>query len=329
MSLLSVKNLTVSFRTRRGPVKANEAIFLELEEGEVLALIGETGCGKTTFGKTLLRLLSKNVKIEGRILFRGRDLLALSEKEMRQLRGKEIGIMLQNPSLALNPVLSIGEQLAEVYSCHEGCGKKEAGKKAGEMLELVGIDPSRMTGYPHQFSGGMLQRVMVALGLALRPALLIADEPTRGLDPQTKQQIADLILGLVKQEASSLLLITHDLEVAEQLADRAAVMYAGEIVESGKVEEIFSNPKHPYTRALLESLPVNGLRALPGQGPSFVTPPSGCRFHPRCAFRTESCSKIRPGLLELEGGRKVRCLLYENLGKPEGMPLEGKQNDIA
>ncbi|MDD4498605.1 MAG: ABC transporter ATP-binding protein, partial [Methanosarcinaceae archaeon] len=184
----------------------------------------------------------------------------------------------------------------------------------------VGIDPSRKAEYPHQFSGGMLQRVMVALGLALRPALLIADEPTRGLDPQTKQQIADLISGLVKQEASALLLITHDLEVAEQIADRAAVMYAGEIVETGKAREIFSNPGHPYTRALLEALPENGLRAVPGQGPSFVNPPSGCRFHPRCAFGTESCQKIRPRLLELEGERQVRCLLFESTGKPEEIP---------
>ncbi|MDD2438624.1 MAG: ABC transporter ATP-binding protein [Methanosarcinaceae archaeon] len=312
MSLLSVENLTVSFKTRKGPVKANEGIYLKLEQGETLALIGETGCGKTTFGKALLRLLSKNVKFEGRIFFRGQDLLSFPEKKMRRLRGKEIGIMLQNPSLALNPVFSIGEQLSEIYRCHEGCEKKEAEKKAGKMLELVEIAPSRMAEYPHQFSGGMLQRVMVALGLALHPALLIADEPTKGLDPQTKEQIARLIFKLVSKETSALLLITHDLEVAKQLTERAAVMYAGEIVESGKTKELFSNPKHPYTQALLAALPENGLRAVPGQSPSFVSPPSGCRFHPRCAFRKKSCSQIRPKMLELETGRKVRCLLYEN-----------------
>ncbi|AKB25476.1 Oligopeptide transport ATP-binding protein OppD [Methanosarcina sp. MTP4] len=311
MSLLSVEDLNVSFNTTRGPVKANEGIFLEVKEGEILALIGETGCGKTTFGKALLRLLSRNVKLEGKILFKGRDLLDLSEKEMRHLRGKEIGIMLQNPSLSLNPVLSVGDQIAEIYRCHENCGKKDAGKKAGELLELVGIDPSKKSEYPHQFSGGMLQRVMVAMGLALHPGLLIADEPTKGLDPQTKQQIADLISGLVRREGSSLLLITHDLEVAERVADRAAVMYAGEIVETGDAGEVFSSPKHPYTRALLESLPGKGLRAVPGQSPSFVSPPSGCRYHPRCKFRIEACPKTRPELLELEGGRQVRCLLYE------------------
>ncbi|MCQ1535314.1 ABC transporter ATP-binding protein [Methanosarcina sp. KYL-1] len=311
MSLLLVEDLEVSFRTTWGPVKANEGISLVVKEREILALIGETGCGKTTFGKALLRLLSRNVKIEGKILFLGRDLLALPEKEMRLVRGKEIGILLQNPSLSLNPVLSIGDQIAEIYRCHENCGKKEAKKKAGEMLVLVGIDPSRKSEYPHQFSGGMLQRVMVAMGLALRPGLLIADEPTKGLDPQTKQQIADLISGLVRQEGSSMLLITHDLEVAERIADRAAVMYAGEIVETGEAGEIFSSPKHPYTRALLESLPGKGLRSVPGQSPSFVSPPPGCRYHPRCEFRMEACPKTRPRLLELEGGRQVRCLLYE------------------
>jgi peptide/nickel transport system ATP-binding protein len=327
MSLLSVEDLNVSFNTTRGPVKANEDIFLEVKEGEILALIGETGCGKTTFGKAILRLLSRNVKIEGKILFRGRDLLALSEKEMRHLRGKEIGIMLQNPSLSLNPVLSIGDQIAEIYRCHENCGKKDAGKKAGEMLELVGIDPSKKSEYPHQFSGGMLQRVMVAMGLALHPGLLIADEPTKGLDPQTKQQIAALISGLVRREGSSLLLITHDLEVASRIADRAAVMYAGEIVETGLAGVIFSSPKHPYTRALLESLPGKGLRAVPGQSPSFVSPPSGCRYHPRCEFRMEICSAIRPQLLEIEGGRQVRCLLYEkkagqDIGEDTGQDAE-------
>lgn len=307
--LLSIEGLNVSFKTSKGPVKANEGVSLEVREGEILGLIGETGCGKTTLGKAILRLLSGKVKLEGKIVYRGRDLLSLPEKEMRRFRGKEIGIMLQNPSACLNPVLSAGRQIAEIYRYHEGMGKKEAEKKSGEMLELVGISPLRKDDYPHQFSGGMLQRVMVAIGLALRPGLLIADEPTKGLDPDTKLQIAELIVGLVRKENASLLLVTHDLELAGRLADRIAVMYAGEIVEIGKAEEVISNPGHPYTFDLLHSLPGKGLKTVSGQTPSLVSPPSGCRYHPRCSFRFEACSHIHPKLLGSEGERFTRCLL--------------------
>lgn len=312
MNLLSVEDLTVSFNTTKGPVKANEAVSLEIREGEILGLIGETGCGKTTFGKAVLRLLSKHVNIEGKILYRGKDLLSLSENEMRLIRGREIGIMLQNPVLSLNPVLSVGEQIAEIFRYREGCGKNEAKKKAGQMLELVGISSSRRHGYPHQFSGGMLQRVMVAIGLALHPRLLIADEPTKGLDIPTKEQISDLISGLVRQEGASLLLITHDLEVAGRITDRVAVMYAGEIIETGPVKTVLSDPKHPYTRALLNSLPANGMQTVFGQGPSSVYPPSGCRYHPRCSVRNEACLTVHPKLLKLGGEAQVRCHLYDN-----------------
>lgn len=309
--LLSIENLNVSFKTSRGIVKANEGIFLEVREGEILGLIGETGCGKTTLGKAILRLLSGKAKLEGKIVYRGTDLLSLSEKEMKRFRGKEISIMLQNPSACLNPVLSAGRQIAEIYRYHEGMGKKEADKKAGEMLELVGISALRKDDYPHQFSGGMLQRVMVAIGLALRPGLLIADEPTKGLDSDMKFQIAELITGLVRKENSSMLLITHDLELAGRLADRLAVMYAGEIIEIGNVDSIISNPRHPYTLDLLHSLPGKGLKIVSGQPPSLVFPPAGCRYHPRCSLRFETCSHAHPALIRSEGDHFTRCLLFE------------------
>lgn len=315
--LLSIEDLNVTFKTSKGPVRANEGISLEIREGEILGLIGETGCGKTTLGKAILRLLSGNSKIEGKIVYRGTDLLSLPEKEMRLFRGKEIGIMLQNPSACLNPVLSTGRQIAEIYRYHEGMGKKEAEKKAGEMLELVGINSSRGHDYPHQFSGGMLQRVMVAIGLALSPGLLIADEPTKGLDPDTKLQIAELIVGLVRKENASMLLITHDLELAGRLADRIAVMYAGEIVEIGKAAEVISNPRHPYTLDLLHSLPGKGFRTVSGQTPALLSPPSGCRYHPRCSFRLEICSQVHPEIRGFCGERLTRCFLSEKGRKKE------------
>jgi len=310
-SLLSIEDLNVVFKTSKGPVKANEGISLEIREGEILGLIGETGCGKTTLGKTILRLLPGNAKIEGKIVYRGTDLLTLPEKEMRFFRGKEIGIMFQNPSACLNPVLSTGRQIAEIYRYHEGMGKKEAEKKAGEMLELVGISSLRGNDYPHQFSGGMLQRVMVAIGLALRPGLLIADEPTKGLDTDTKLQIAELIAGLVRRENASMLLITHDLELAGRLADRIAVMYAGEIVETGMAAEVISNPKHPYTLDLLHSLSGKGFRTVSGQAPGLLSPPSGCRYHPRCSFRLDACSQVHPALRGFCGENLTRCFLSE------------------
>lgn len=309
--LLSIEDLNVSFKTSKGLVRANESISFKIGEREILGLIGETGCGKTTLGKAILRLLSGKAKLEGKIVYRGTDLLTLPEKEMRFLRGKEIGIMLQNPSACLNPVLSAGKQVAEIYRYHEGMKKKEAEMKAGEMLELVGISSSRWCDYPHQFSGGMLQRVMVAIGLALRPGLLIADEPTKGLDPNTKLQIVELITGLVRKENASMLLITHDLELAGKLADRIAVMYAGEIVEIGTAAAIISSPGHPYTLDLLHSLPGKGFRTVSGQPPSLISPPSGCRYYPRCSFRLEACSQIHPALQGPEGGHLTRCLLYE------------------
>jgi len=295
--MLKIRNLEVKFKTIEGVVKANNKVSLELKKDEILGLIGETGCGKTVLGMTIMRLLPKNSEVKGEIIYKGKNLLELSEKEMREIRGKEIAIMLQNPSLSLNPVLSVGEQIAEVFLYHDKLSKKDAMRKASEMLKIVGITPKRINEYPHQFSGGMKQRIMIAIALALNPKILIADEPTKGLDSSTKEQIINLMKKLTK--GKSMLLITHDLDIAEKLCDRIAVMYAGEIVE---ILSNFNKAKHPYTIGLLNSLPRRGLKPIDGVSPSLISPPSGCKFHPRCKYREEICTIKNP---ELKNG--VRC----------------------
>ena len=312
MTLLKIEDLGVYFNARGRIVKANNGVDLEIEENEILGLIGETGCGKSILGRAIIGLLSENVEIKGKIIYRGENLLALSEDKMRQIRGKEIGMMLQNPSISLNPVLTVGEQIAEVYRYHEGIGKEEARKKAADMFKLVGIDPERMDEYPHQFSGGMKQRVMIAIGLALNPRILIADEPTTGLDSSMKKKIVDLTSELVRSRNMSMLLITHDLEVAKRMCDRIAVMYAGELFEIASADKILSEPKHPYTQDLLDSLPRRGLKPIPGASPSLTSLPAGCRFHPRCRYKRDECSEKHPEMIEIEAKNHVRCFLYKN-----------------
>ncbi len=305
-SLLKIRGLDVDFPTEEGIVRANNKIDLELKENEVLGLIGETGCGKTVLGMALMRLLPGNAGVNGRIIYDGINLLELPEDEMRQIRGKEIAMVRQNPSTSLNPVLTVGEQIAEIYRYHNGIRKENARGETRNMLELVGIDPKRINEYPHQLSGGMKQRIMIAIGLALNPKILIADEPTKGLDGNTKKQIVDLMKKLMKDK--SILLITHDLDVAEKLCDRIAVMYAGEIVEIAHKEKIFNEPKHPYTTGLLGSLPSRGLKPIEGLSPSLVSPPNGCRFHPRCKYNN-GCFERHPGLIEIKKNHQIRCFL--------------------
>ena len=313
MTLLKIEDLGVYFNARGRIVKANNGVDLEIEENEFLGLIGETGCGKSILGRAIMGLLSENAGIKGKIIYKGENLLDLSEDRMRQIRGKEIAMMLQNPSISLNPVLNVGEQIAEVYRYHNGVTKEEAKKKASNMLELVGIDPKRMRDYPHQFSGGMKQRVMIAIGLALNPRILIADEPTTGLDSPMKKKIVDLMSELIRSRNMSMLLITHDLEVAKRMCDRIAVMYAGELLEIAPVEKILSEPKHPYTQDLLGSLPRRGLKPIPGASPSLTSLPTGCRFHPRCRYKGDECSKNHPDMIEINSeGTYVRCFLYKN-----------------
>ncbi|RJS73756.1 ABC transporter ATP-binding protein [Methanophagales archaeon] len=302
--------MKVLFPTQDGVVKAVNTVDLKIANAERLGLIGETGCGKTVLGLSIIRLLQPSTKIEGEIVYKGKELLRLSEEEMRKIRGKEIAMILQNPTTSLNPVLKVGDQIAEAIQLHQGLDKRAAKEKAIEMLESVKI-PSpekRANEYPHQFSGGMKERAMIAMGLACNPSLIIADEPTKGLDVTIKIQIVKLMKEVSRRK--SMLFITHDLGVAAEICDNIAVMYAGELVEYAKTEDIFKNPLHPYTRGFLNSLPSRGLKQIRGISPSLIDLPTGCRFHPRCDQASAKCKINHPELVEIENGHFARCLLY-------------------
>jgi peptide/nickel transport system ATP-binding protein len=310
MSLLRITNLRAWIPTRDGLVKAVNAVDLEIKDNEILGLIGETGCGKSILGMSIIRLLQPSTRIEGEIVYKGKDLLKLSGEEMRKIRGREIAVILQNPTTSLNPVMKLGDQIAEAIRLHQGLNKRAARKKAIEMLESVKI-PSpekRAHEYPHEFSGGMKERAMIAMGLACDPSLIIADEPTKGLDTTTKTQIVKLMKEVTKRR--SMLFITHDLGVAAQICDTIAVMYAGELVEYAKTEDIFEKPMHPYSQGFLNSLPNMGLKPIRGMSPSLIALPSGCRFHPRCDYAEERCKNMHPEMLKIGNGHYVRCFLY-------------------
>ncbi len=311
MDIISIKNLNAGFPTKRGVVTAVTSVDLTIKEGECLGLIGETGCGKTVLGMAVMRLLQPNAIISGEILYKGQNLLALEEEDMRTFRGKELGIILQNSTSSLNPVLSVGDQIAEGIILHQGLGKREAREKAIELLEKVQIkDAAAMSRrYPHEFSGGMRERAMIAIALACSPSFVIADEPTTGLDNRTMKGVISLLAKVARSK--SMLFITHDLAAACEICDTVAVMYAGEIVEWGNVEEVFSAPRHPYTRGLLNSLPERGFIAIPGSSPSLIELPCGCRFSERCSFSEERCIRVHPLMEEISSSHKVRCHLYD------------------
>jgi oligopeptide/dipeptide ABC transporter ATP-binding protein len=317
--LLSIEGLKVRYEGPRGDVRAVDGLDLALEAGETFALVGESGCGKTATAYSILRLVEPGRIVGGRILFQGRDLLALSEKEMRRVRGAGIGIAFQEPGAALNPVLKIGTQVGESLRIHKGLSRKAAWTEAVRLLEAVSLpDPERQAGsYVHELSGGMKQRAMLAIALSCSPALLIADEPTSALDVTIQAQILDLLRKLKADYKLTVLLITHDFGVVAEVADRVGVMYAGRLVEEARTRELFADPKHPYTQALLRAMPEDGddrrgkrLRALPGNAPDPVAPPPGCRFHPRCPEVFAPCATIEPELLALGGGRRVACHLH-------------------
>jgi oligopeptide/dipeptide ABC transporter ATP-binding protein len=323
-SLLEVKNLKTYFFTEDGIVKAVDGVDFYVAPGEVLGLVGESGCGKSVTSLSIMRLIGIPGQIvEGEITFEGRSLLNLSEAEMVEMRGNRMSMIFQQPQTSLNPVFKVGDQVAEVLQIHRDMGKEEAWERAVELLRLVGIpDPeSKAHAFPHEMSGGQAQRVMIAMALALNPQLLIADEPTTALDVTIQAQILDLMRDLSARMGTSVILITHDLGVVAEMADRVAVMYAGRLVEQADVNTVFGEPLHPYTRGLIDSIPVLGrvkdrLEVIPGGVPNLVNLPPGCKFASRCKARIEYqltiCEEIEPDLILARPDHKVRCWLYQD-----------------
>ncbi len=316
--LLSIKNLTTWFETSQGPLRAVDDISFDIAPGEVFALLGESGCGKSLTALSILRLLPGTARSRGEILLHGQDLLRLPEIKMREVRGGRIAMIFQEPMTSLNPVLSVGTQIGEALKAHQRLKGRSAERRAIELLDAVGIaEPGRRVhDYPHQLSGGMKQRVMIAIALAGEPELLIADEPTTALDVTIQAQILELLRKLQKEQGMALLLITHDLGVVSEMADRVAVMYAGEIVEIAARAQFFASPQHPYTQKLFDSVPHRAQRGgslavIRGMVPPLTQTFSGCRFAPRCDSAWQTCHDVVPALLATEGGGKVRCHLYD------------------
>ena len=317
--MLKIENLKVHFDTDDGVLYAVDGVNLHIDRGETLGVVGESGCGKSVTAMTIMKLLPMPPGriAAGQIWFEGQDLVQANEAVMRQLRAREIAMIFQEPMTSLNPVLSVGEQIAESLRLHEGLSNKQALAKAAEMLGLVNIPrPSqRVNDYPHQFSGGMRQRVMIAMALSCKPKLLIADEPTTALDVTIQAQILDLLNQLKSQMGMSIMLITHAMGVVAETAQRVVVMYAGRVVEEASVEDLFGSPSHPYTQGLIRSIPridldsvhKQRLQAIPGLVPKLINPPIGCRFAPRCPHANERCAMEMPELRELTSGHKVAC----------------------
>ena len=314
--LLSVEDLHVRFWTRRGTVHAVNGISFDIARGETLGIVGESGCGKSVTSLAILGLLARNGNVEsGSAVFDGTDLIHQSDRALRRIRGREIAMIFQDPMTSLNPVLTIGRQIREALETHFGMHRKEAEAKATEALDRVGIPSAkaRLNDYPHQFSGGMRQRAMIAMALACKPKLLIADEPTTALDVTIQAQILDLLRELVTQEDAALILITHDLGVVAGMCERVNVMYGGMFMETGSAEQLFGNPRHPYTLGLLQSVPRldAGKRArlhpIEGAPPDMLRAPSACPFQPRCRFEVDESRRSVPTLVEVERGHKVAC----------------------
>jgi len=309
LNVLTISSLYVDFPTDDGLVRAVNGVDLSITEDEVLGLIGESGCGKSVLGLSIMRLLQEDVIFKGDILYRGKNLYSIEKEDMRKLRGKEIGMILQNPGSSLNPGLTVGSQIAEPFMLHKHVKGSLAIEMAEKLLGRVKIkEPhKRAKEYPHQYSGGMKERAVIAMGIASEPRFIIADEPTKGLDVTVKRNIVKLLKEI--SEKKTMLIITHDLGVAEGLCDRIAVMYAGELVEIAPVISIFERQLHPYTQGFFNSLPARGLKPIKGNSPSLIDLPDGCRFHPRCTHCTDICKKEHPPMVEKDS-RLVRCFLY-------------------
>jgi oligopeptide/dipeptide ABC transporter ATP-binding protein len=331
-----VRNLRVFYGTPRGAVRAVDGVSLDIAAGEVVGLVGESGCGKSTLGRGILGLLPEGAVSDGQVLFDGRNIIATSAKELRRLRGPDLGLIFQEPMTRLNPLMRIEEHFSETLKQHEpSMSDKEIRRRSLETLGQMGIPPTRFRQYPHEFSGGMRQRIMIALALVLRPKLLIADEPTTSLDVIVEAQILSILADLRRNFGTALLLITHNLGIVAESCDRVAVMYAGRIVEEGPAREVFVDPAHPYTRELLRStisLDTTDLHSIPGAPPNLIHPPPACRFHPRCPDAMWVCARKHPVELALEGGRRVECWLHGPEDEiPEGAtaPLERDEIGVA
>lgn len=318
MKLLDVQNLSVIFETERGTARAVDRLSFSIDRGKVLGIVGESGCGKSVTSLSILRLISEPGRvIGGQIYFDGQDLLSLSEAQMRNIRGNKIALVPQDPMTSLNPVYTVGKQIMEAIMLHQKVDKKEARRRAVEVLEKVHIPSAstRVDNYPHEFSGGMRQRVMIAMALSCEPQLLIADEPTTALDVTVQAQILDLMREIQRTQGTSIMMITHDLGVVAEMCDDVVVMYAGSAVETATVRDLFRHPKHPYTVGLLESIPRKDskrLKPIEGQPPVLIDLPDACRFAPRCPLQDESCLRGVPELLEKSPGQFARCIVVES-----------------
>ena len=315
-TILRIKDLRVHYESESEVVEAVNGVSFDLKRGKTLGLVGETGAGKTTIAMSILRLVQSPGRIlEGSILFNDLELTSLNEKQMRGIRSKSIAMIFQDPMTALNPVLTVGEQVAEVFRTHEKLSRQEAMKKAMDMFELVGIPGTRYNEYPHQFSGGMKQRVVIAEALACKPELLIADEPTTSMDVTIQAQVLDMIRHLQKKLNTSMILITHDMGVIAETCDEVAVIYAGNIVEYGSLDQVFTNAQHPYTKGLFASLPsldkdIERLKPIDGLMPDPANLPPYCSFCERCPVACEKCKNGEPDYIEIEPGHMVRCKLF-------------------
>lgn len=320
--LLEVKNLGIEFIGQKKNIRAVDGVSFNLQKGELLGIVGESGCGKTVTALSILRLLPSNIAriFSGEIIFEGNDIFKLKDKDLRKIRGRKISMIFQEPVSALNPIYPVGEQIAEVIRLHQKLSSSAAKNNSIELLNLVGISDAaqRWSSYPHQLSGGMCQRVMIAIALACRPQLLIADEPTTALDVTVQTQILELLIGIQREFSMSVMFITHDLSLIAEYADRIIVMYAGEIVESAPVKLLFNNPLHPYSSALIRAIPTISqnkeaeLPTIPGSVISLQTQTPGCRFYDRCSKKMAICSQNKPDILLIEPNHYVRCHLIKN-----------------
>jgi peptide/nickel transport system ATP-binding protein len=335
-AILQVRNLRVYYGTPGRPVRAVDGVSLDIGESEVVGLVGESGCGKSTLGRGILGLLPDGARADGEVLFDGRNLVAMPPKAVRRMRGPELGLIFQEPMTRLNPLLRISDHFRETLEQHEpDLTDAEVKRRSLETLGRMGIPPTRFRQYPHEFSGGMRQRIMIALALVLRPKLLVADEPTTSLDVIVEGQILALLADLKNNFGTALLLITHNLGIVAESCDRMVVMYAGRIAEEGPVREVFADPAHPYTRELLRStisLDTTELHSIPGAPPNLIDPPPGCRFHPRCPDAMQVCNQVEPIEQRLDDGRRVLCWLHgpsERIPPGAGAPLEREAIGVA